>query len=196
MMLSDFVKISVHQLVKGKELKTFIAPIEIDVLRSRALLKDFGINEENVMRYLRTKYVPKKEVNTIYFPTSKCIQFASCERDLHLEMEVKNSEPHKLITDIFYCKQLLPKTNNRVILTVEHLKFSPIDVLIYSACLEKWNFDIPPEALQEVEKLLKKYPTPEAARAIKKRSIRRKYLRYFMVKGQLTETKFKEFVKE
>lgn len=156
-----------------------------DEIDSQLLLEDLGIKPNYVARYLKMKYKPKwLDENTCIFENVSCIQKAQIKDGL-LYIDFKNSEPHKLPTDIKHVEYLfLSKGIRDVFIRVETMKIIPQEILLYKAYLPAVS---PSREIREyIEKELKKYHNLYEISKIKKRSIKRKYLRPYIVREQMT----------
>jgi len=153
------------------------------------LLKEMVINQENVLRYLRRKYIPHWNENGCIFKDQSCIQKVIIREDGTLYMHIKNSEPHKIITDSVHVMGLLRakglEFSPDIKYYIEQVKIAFQDVMLYNLCLTEWGYKVPSPAKLYERQIMSKYGKLEAIAGVKKRSIKRKYLRYWVKRGQM-----------
>lgn len=197
MKLSEFVFIVINRLIRNPVEKGEIAygqrintVLEFDEEECSKILEDLSINKENVLKYLVHKYVPSYTETGASFLGQKCIQKVRIV-DGQLTIFIFNSEIHKVITDSIHVMRLLDaqgfeydKTKIRYV--IENLKVVLQDVLIYIQLLEIRGHKVSSLFRDYKRSILEKYPTLADIVKIKKRSIKRKYLRYFVQKGYLS----------
>lgn len=163
------------------------------------LLHNFCINRDNVLQYLRKKYIGqpivKGQINGVLFAASQCIQSAKVNNGI-ITMKLKNSEPHKILTDVIYVRELLTKYDQplayQMIIEIDVVKMNEHDLPLYCLLLERWQQPYPEALDDHCDMLLAKYRDPSR---IKKRSIRRKYLRYYLSIGELSWEEFRRMMK-
>ncbi len=173
-----------NEIIIGDNIKT---SLDFDEFQADRLLENLAINKGNVLRYLPKKYKPTFAESGIKFKDVACIQQAVIT-DKNLTVLIHNSEPHKILTDTFYILQLLDAKGYKYIkgninYKIDLLKINSIDLLIYVEILKKYGYSIPAGVYRYTESLLTKYDSLFKIVKIKKKSIRRKYLRYYAAKG-------------
>jgi len=155
-----------------------------------ALLKSMVINKDNVLAYLNRKYIPTKVENGCMFKDQSCIQKAIIKEDGTLYLHIKNSEPHKIITDTVHVMKLLKQEGfefrPEIKYYIEQLKIAFQDTQLYNLCLTEWGFKVPAPAKIYQRQLEVKYKKLDTVAAIKKRSVKRKFLRYHVRRGMMT----------
>ena len=154
------------------------------------LLKSMVINKDNVLAYLNRKYIPTWNETGCLFKDQSCIQKVKIEEDGTLYMHIKNSEPHKIITDTIHVMKLLKaqgfEFRPEVKYYIEQLKIAFQDTQLYNLCLTEWGFKVPSPARIYQRQLEAKYSKLETIAGIKKRSVKRKFLRYHVKRGMMT----------
>jgi len=204
--LSVFIKRIIQSIVREKNSRGFLALkrrtvglITIDNEECEKLLDSFIINKGNVITYLRRVYKPTLVKNGIIFKDQKCLQRVLIKEDGRVYVLIRNSEPHKIATDLLYCQELLEtynfKHNGEYTLVIEQAKITIFETLVYNECLKEWGAVVPFAIRQEIRKMDKKYGNLEACIGIKKRSIKRKILKYFVKKGYITWNDLREGIK-
>ena len=83
-----------------------VSKVHFDEKECRELLVDMIINEANVLRYLKRKYIPTWVEDGAIFKDQKCIQRAVI-KDGYLFIHIAKSEPHKIITDTMHVRNLM-----------------------------------------------------------------------------------------
>jgi len=192
MKLSEFVYSGIRNALRGSiednniYIKTDVrAKIDLDTHLCYKMLNTMGIVPKFVTRYLKMKYKPTWiNDNIAIFKDVSCIQ-KSIFKDGKLRIEFMNSEPHKLPTDInfvlgLYQAKGMIVDETDISISIQNLKLVPQDILLYRAFLP----DTPPsyEIRQYADDLVEKYPNLYVIGRIKKRSIKRKFLRYYVVR--------------
>lgn len=205
MKLSEFVIFVMKRLLRnpvekgeihyGQRIKT---ELEFDQEECEKILEELCINKENVLRYLGHKYIPTwhegegnkgEKIQGATFVGQKCIQKVNII-DGKLYIFIYNSEIHKVITDSIHVMNLLDAQGltfdrSKVFYIIENLKVVYQDLLIYMELLMNRGEHIPAILKDYKKDILMKFPTLHDIAKIKKRSIKRKYLRYFVLKGYL-----------
>jgi len=167
-----------------------VLKVHFDVEECEALLKRMVINKDNVIRYLRRKYIPTYIENGAYFKDQKCIQRAIIKEDGSLYIHIAKSESHKIITDTIHVISLLREhgfeiDENRITFRIDQLQIAYQDTLLYNLLIKEFGMN-PPLAARIYEKqLLVKYRRLDEVAKIKKRSVKRKFLRFWCKKGQM-----------
>jgi len=155
-----------------------------------ALLKSMVINKDNVLAYLRRKYIPTWKEDGCIFKDQSCIQTVTIKDDGTLFIHIKNSEPHKIITDTIHVMGLLHghgfEFKPEIKYYIEQLKIAFQDTQLYNLCLEEFGFKVPAPAKLYQRQLETKYKKLEDIARIKKRSVKRKFLRYHVKRGMMT----------
>jgi hypothetical protein len=147
------------------------------------------INKDNVLKYLGGKYIPTWTKKGCVFLDQKCIQKAFIKEDKTLYIHIKNSEPHKIITDTLHVMNILRTGNSDFIeeikFYIEQVKLSYFDVPLYNECLKDFGIPIPTSAIRFQRLILKSIPTLEKLAEMKMVNMKRKYLRYFLKIGEI-----------
>jgi len=153
------------------------------------LLESMIINKENVLRYLKRKYIPTYIENGAIFKNQKCIQKAIVDHEGTMIIHIAKSEPHKIITDTIHVKTLLEShglnPTNKVKYFIDQVQIAYQDTLLYNLLLKEFGFAIPSVARNYERQLLLKYGKLENIIKIKKRSVKRKFCRYLVKKGSI-----------
>ncbi len=202
--LSEQIKLLIFKLVKSPEEKGEILlgrkitfTVSYDEFACEEVLQALCIRRASVLKYLEKKYVPTFKENGAVFLKQKCIQSVKILGDDSLFIHIKNSEPHKIITDSMHVIGILKDAGfifdtNKITFKIDNLKIIKEDVMLYNACLKEWGKSVPYSA-RMTERFIKfKYRKFEQVAAIKKNSIQKKFLRYYVKTGQLNweEAKF------
>lgn len=201
--LSEQIKLLIFKLVKSPEEKGEILFGRKLVFKASydegctEVLESLCIRRESVLRYLEHKYVPTWRPDGARFLKQKCIQLALIKGDGTLFIHIKNSEPHKIITDTEHVMRLMEEhglefDRDKIVFRIDNLKIIKEDVMLYNACLKEWGKSVPYSA-RMTERFIKfKYKKLEQVAAIKKNSIQKKFLRYYVKTGVLDweEAKF------
>jgi len=205
MKLSEFVVHVMKRLLRNPVEKGEIAygqrirtELEFDQEECEKILEELTINKENVLRYLKHKYIPTWTDNGAHFVGQKCIQKVTII-DGKLNVFIFNSEIHKVITDSIHVMSLLDAQGlvydkTKVNYIIENLKVVYQDLLIYMELLINRGEHVPTVLKNYKVDILSKFPTLQAIAKIKKRSIKRKYLRYFVQKGYLTWQELRKII--
>jgi hypothetical protein len=177
-------------------IQNVVGESEFDQGECEKLLETMVINQPNVLRYLKLRYVPTVTECGIVFHKQKCIQKALIV-DGVVEVYIKKCEPHKVITDTIHVRNLLQEygfvftTQTRYF--IDEVRLAIADTLLYNLLLQEFNFPISPIAKQYEQELLPKCILEDVIK-IKKRSIKRKFLRYMVKKGQITLKDFANII--
>jgi hypothetical protein len=193
MKLSEFINNSIKKALRGviEDNVIYIGTdvstiVELDQLECYQMLNRMGIVPKFVLRYLKMKYKPVwKADNLAIFEDVNCIKRA-VYKDKLLMIDFYNSEPHKLPTDIKYVLNLFKSKgvileSDCIKIRIENLKILPQDILLYRAFMPEVQPSI--EIREYADALIEKYPNLYKIATIKKRSIKRKYLRYYVVRN-------------
>ena len=186
-MMTMVVKMPEHQKMLIMN-RTIRMAVDIDYPECEKMLEDLVINKDNVLRYLRRVYIPTVVENGLIFKDQKCIQRAVII-DNEVVIHIANSEIHKLCTDTMHVIQLLKENGFDVEgmpirFRVDHLKVVWQDLPLYYEFLAERGIKI--TALTNYFKIFKKErPDLESIAKIKKRSVKRKYLRWHCKKGYI-----------
>lgn len=153
------------------------------------LLKSMIINRDNVLTYLKRKYIPTWNENGATFKDQSCIQKVKIMPDKTLYMHIKNSEPHKIITDTIHIMRLLKEHGfefkEEIKYYIEILKIAYQDTLLYNMCLVEFGYKVPSPARIYERQLKTKFGNMYSIVKIKKRSVKRKFLRYYVKRGEI-----------
>ena len=141
------------------------------------------------MSYLKRKYIPTVVENGLLFKDQKCIQKAIIKEDGTLYIHIKNSEPHKIITDTVHVMSILRaegfEFKEEIKFYIEQVKIAFQDVMLYNICLEEFGLKVPSSSRIFDRQLRKKYARLETIASIKMRSVKRKFLRFMIKEGKL-----------
>ena len=166
-----------------------IVETELDEAECDKLLEAMIINKENVIRYLKRKYIPTYVEGGAVFRNQKCIQKAMVQEDGTMIIHIAKSEPHKIITDTIHVKHLLEANglhpSNKTKYFIDQVQIAYQDTLLYNLLLKEFGFAVPSVARDYERKLLLKYGKLEEIVKIKKRSVKRKFCRYLVKKGSI-----------
>ena len=185
MKLSEFIKELMCDLVirffksKNLEIKDIIQSTTFDREECSLLLLNLTLSEKNVKRYLKGKYKHIYKNGIISFPTSKCILSGSLTVS-NMLLKFNNSEPHKIITDIYHVLDILSEINAKAVvetidIEINMIKLQQQDVFLYTKYLIDNGY---------LNELL------ERIKSINRRSIRRKFLRYLLYEKRITPETF------
>lgn len=196
---SQFVKRLMYQVMKKSDAvkqgfilfqHRTIVECELDQPECEELLKTMIINQENVLKYLERKYIPTFVENGAKFKDQKCIQQALIAPDKSLVIHIAKSEPHKIITDTIHVRRLLIDHGFEISLKtkyiIDQVQIAYQDTLLYNTLLVEFGYQVPSVSRQYEKELLFKYGILENVVKIKKRSVKRKFLRYYNKKGWIT----------
>jgi hypothetical protein len=196
---SIFVKKLMHKVMMKSEhvVQGFIffnhriiVECDLDQPECEDLLKQMIINQTNVLKYLERKYIPTFVENGALFKDQKCIQKAMVQPDGTLVIHIAKSEPHKIITDTIHVRSLLINHGFNLSLHtkyyIDQVQIAYQDTLLYNLLLKEFGFQVPSPARQYERELLQKYGDLENVVKIKKRSVKRKFLRYYNKMGYIT----------
>lgn len=169
-----------------------------DELGCDELLKSMIINKDNVLAYLHRKYIPTWKEDGCIFKDQSCIQMVKIKDDGTLYIHIKNSEPHKIITDTVHVMGLLRghgfEFKEEIKYYIEQLKIAFQDTQLYNLCLIEWGFKVPAPAKIYQRQLENKYKKLESIAIIKKRSVKRKFLRYHVKRGMMTWQQLRKLI--
>ena len=195
--LSDFIIKTSKDMLEGPLKKgnffyggNIVEDMIFDKEECIRILSELSINYENVLKYLNCKYKPCYVSNGVIFPNKKCIQNGIITGN-SLLINIKNSEPHKIITDTFYIIDLLKRKDldfdeDIISFRIDNLKMKYEDCLMYSEFLKSKGEILDSIVNIHVNNILSKYPTFKDILKIKKKSIKRKYLRYCVQRKLIT----------
>lgn len=155
------------------KLKTSQLPELLDIAR------ELQIVPENVFRYLAMKYKPLPMADGVKFE-AKCIQTASPRL-----VTFGISELHKVLTDVNYVSRFV-NFDEEITLRFNEIRLEYPDRVLYSLWLKTKGVEL---ALRG-----QKLPTWEYILGIKKRAIKRKWCRLYMMKGLLTFRQFRDIM--
>ena len=171
--------------------------IELDFPICLKILKTGGINIDAVLSRLQRIYRPTTDKNKmiIIFHNSNCLQFRS-----NNYINFKNLEAHKLLSDLYFCNRLLP-FNNKIRITFKQLKMNQLEIPYYSELLRGKNLKVSEKWSTLKEAILFEYPLKDLLakkfyKSTKRRSLRRKILRYYFYIGRINHREFMEIVKK
>jgi len=163
-----------------------------------ALLKAMVINKDNVLAYLNRKYIPTPHEKGLIFKDQSCIQKVMVMEDQTLYIHIKNSEPHKIITDTVHVMKLLDEAGfdylPEIKYYIEQLKIAYQDTQLYNLCIEEFGMKVPAPAKMYERQLKQKYAKLEEIAKIKKRSVKRKFLRYHVKRGMMTWVQLRRII--
>ena len=198
MKTSDFVKKIMFRLLRNSNFVSsgfitypsrLVAVTDFDEEECRKLCASMVINVDNVIAYLKRKYIPTYTKNGAIFKDQKCIQRVVIKEDKSLLVLIDNSEPHKVVTDTIHVMNLLRdhgfEFSNRVKYVINQSKFLFQDIPLYVLISEELGFKTPSVAKHLARDVLRKYSKLENVAKIKKRSIKRKFLRYYVKLGMI-----------
>ena len=176
-----------NQIIIGTNMNVTVDYDEYDCDK---ILEEMIIIKENVLAYLPRKYIPTWTAHGCMFQGVNCIQQAQIY-DKNLKIVIKNSEPHKIITDTLYVMNLMKLKGFEFIpgnmnYRIENLKMISIDLLIYQQILSRRGYRMPEPVNIYLQALLLKYDSLEKIAAIKKKNIKRKFLRYYVSMKRIT----------
>lgn len=181
------VKLPMHQGMIHMN-KVIRLDVEVDYEACEQLLEDLVINKDNVLTYLNRVYIPTPVENGLIFKDQKCIQKAVIIDD-KVVIHIDNSEVHKILTDTIHVLGLMKQhgfdvQEKQVRYRIDRLKVVIQDLPLYYEFLKER--DIKVYALTKYyQEFKKERPDLESVAKIKKRSVKRKYLRWYCKKGYL-----------
>lgn len=162
------------------------------------LLESMIIKKDNVIKYLARKYIPTWVENGAVFKGMRCIQKVFINKDGILTIYIDHSEPHKIYTDTVYVSYLMREHgfqfDNRIKFYINTIQLAHQDTLLYNMLLKEFGFPVPRPAVMLEKELKNKIRKLEDAAKIKKKSIRRKYLRYFVKRGSIVWTDLRKLI--
>lgn len=154
-----------------------------------ALLERMVIKKDNVLRYLNRKYIPKFNETGAIFENQKCIQKVVINPDKSLFIHIAKSEPHKIITDTLHVMRLLKdrgfEFDQKIEFQIDQVQMVRQDIMLYNQLVRDIGLVPPAAFIREANILLEKYPDLETIAWIKKRTIKRKFLRYYVRLGKI-----------
>lgn len=205
--LSDSIKKLMFQVMKNatKLEKGFIQFNNRTIIKAYydkegcdEFLESLVINQENVLRYLDRKYIPTVVENGCLFKDQKCIQRALIKEDGTLYIHIKNSEPHKIITDTVHVMKILKAQGFKFLpeikFYIEQVKIAYQDTMLYNLCLDEFGFKVPSPARQYERQLKPKFTKLEDVARIKKRSVKRKFLRWRVKEGKIIWSELRKII--
>jgi len=207
--LSDSVKKIMYRVMKNAGAvqggflffrHRFILKAHLDDEACDALLESMIINKVNVLRYLRRKYIPTwlKEGKGAKFVDQKCIQKVIIKEDKTLMIHIAKSEPHKIITDTFHVCNLLEEQGlefkREIKFVIDQVQIAYQDTLLYNTLLREFGMKPPSQSLHYERILLGKYKKLENVAKIKKRSVKRKFLRWRVKRGDLIWQELRDLI--
>ena len=197
--LSEFVKKLMYQVMKNSShvvqgfiffRHRIIGKVYYDEEACDQLLKDIIINKTNVLNYLRRKYIPTYSETGAIFKNQACIQKVDIKPDKSILIYINKSEPHKIITDTIHVMNLLREEGKEfdphIKLYINQVQIAYQDTLLYNELLKDFGYKPPAQSIRYGRELLTKYGKLEAVAKIKKRSVKRKFLRYYSKIGKIT----------
>lgn len=162
------------------------------------VLESMVINKQNVLTYLNRKYIPTFTKTGAIFKDQACIQKVKIMPDKTLYIHIGNSEPHKIITDTIHVMKLLREHGFDFIpemkYYIEQLKIAFQDTLTYNLCIAEFGLKVPAPAKLYERQLKMKYGKLEEVARIKKRSVKRKFLRYHVKRGMMTWKQLRKII--
>lgn len=162
------------------------------------ILDSMIINKDNVLTYLRRKYIPTYTEDGALFKDQACIQRVRILEDKSLLIHIAKSEPHKIITDTIHVMHLLEEHDfdftNKVKYYINQVQIAYQDSLLYVEVLKEYDLKPPSSAIRYCRELLQKYGRLENIAKIKKRSVKRKFLRYHVKRGKLTWKELRQII--
>ena len=206
--LSDCIKTLMFQVMKRSTavVQGFIFFRDRSIIKAHydaeacdAFLESLIINKHNVLSYLGRKYIPTVVENGCLFKDQKCIQKAIIREDGTLYIHIKNSEPHKIITDTIHVMSILRNEGftfrEEIKFYIEQVKIAFQDVMLYNICLAEFGFKVPSPARIYEKQLRAKYSKLETIAAIKMRSVKRKFLRWLVKEEKIVWSDLREILK-
>ncbi len=197
--LSEFVKKLMYKVMKNSThvvqgfiffRHRIIGKCHFDEAECDQLLEDIVINKKNVLTYLRRKYIPTYTKDGAIFKDQACIQSVKIMEDKSLFIYIAKSEPHKIITDTVHVMNLLEAEgfdfNMNIKFRIDQVQIAYQDTLLYNLLLKQFGYNAPAQARMYAKQLLVKYGKLESIAKIKKRSVKRKFLRYYAKLGKIT----------
>jgi len=206
--LSDAVKALMFKVMKNATAVTggffvftnrTIFKVYLDEDECDKTLESLIINKANVLKYLGRKYIPTTTAKGCIFKDQKCIQKAMIMPDKSVYIHIKNSEPHKIITDTIHVLGILRQEgfefDNKIKFYIEQVKISIQDVILYNRCLIEFGYSVPSAARVFERQQQKLWGNIEKVIACKKRSIKRKFLRGMVKDKKINWTQLREVLK-
>ena len=198
-LLSEFVKSQVSGVLKTREDKGFITiqrrvfrKCKFDQEACERILESFCIRKESVLRYLEGKYVPTymKGRPGAVFRNQSCLQKCIYMKNEEFFIHIRNSEPHKIITDVLHCyfimgnKGIFPSANLTIL--IERTKTFLQNIPVYTLCVQEWHKPLPYLGRYYRTKILSKYDSLEKIASIKFSVIKKKLLTYYLKQEKIT----------
>lgn len=189
--LSETLKFVIYKLMKNSSFldegficygRRIVFKTSFDEEACEQLLKQMMINKDTVLKYLEHKYVPTYVENGAFFRKQKCIQKVLIREDGEVFIFIRNSEPHKIITDTMHVMKILSDhgfvfTNNMTFI-ISNLKVNYYDLLLYNVLVKEFGYSLPYSAKFQEKRLRFHFKKLEDIARIKKVSIKKKFLRY------------------
>jgi len=102
----------------------------------------------------------------------------------------------KLITDLYYLQSIKPFKDEKIIINIEKLRMSPLEIPFYREILKKYNYKINEKWDEIFNFLIKKYSINDLKNLrfysqMKKIFLRKKILRYYLFTNQISDKEFK-----
>lgn len=205
--LSDSVKLMMYQVMKQSTqvVQGFIFFRNRTIIKAYydeegcdELLKSMVINKSNVLKYLGRKYVPTFKPNGAIFKNQACIQSVKIMPDKTLYIHIKNSEPHKVITDTVHVMSLLRDAGydfiEEIKYYIEQIKIAYQDTMLYNICIKEFGYKVPSPSRMYEKELVSKFKRLESVVKIKKRSVKRKFCRHWVKIGQLNWEELRKII--
>lgn len=205
--LSEFVKKLMYRVMKNSThvvqgfiffRNRIISKVYYDEEACDQLLKDIVINKDNVLSYLNRKYIPTYTETGAIFKDQACIQKVDVKPDKSLLIYINKSEPHKIITDAIHVMKLLEQKDftftPHIKFYINQVQIAYQDTLLYNVLLKEFGFKPPAQSIQYGKELLAKFGKLEAVAKIKKRSVKRKFLRHRAKIGLITWTELRKII--
>lgn len=171
--------------------------VEFDQEVCEEMLKKMIINKDNVIRYLRKKYIPTWVEGGALFRNQSCIQKAKM-KDGYMIIHIHKSEPHKIITDTIHVINLFQEQGFEVPLKfkfyIDQVQIAFQDTLLYNLLLKEFGYPVPYASRIYEKQLLLKYKRLDNVAKIKKRSVKRKFLRWRVKRGELEWTELRRII--
>ena len=205
--LSEFVKKTMFRVMKNSShvvqgfiffRNRIISKVYFDEEECDKLLEALIINKNNVLNYLNRKYIPTYTEDGAIFKDQSCIQKVKVLPDKSLIIHIHKSEPHKIITDTFHVMKILKAKGfdyePHIKFFIDQLQIAYQDTLLYNLLLKEFGMPVPPQAKQYEKQLMFKYGKLESIAKIKKRSVKRKFLRYHAKREKITWTELRQII--
>jgi hypothetical protein len=207
--VSEFVKLAVGKIVKGHEEQGFfyygrrvVAELIWDEKTSTNLLLSFMVRKDSVLRYLALKYIPTRTPNGARFLGQSCIQSVTITPNNKFFIHIKNSEPHKIITDTLHARSIMASYGYdlslypTILYKIDYLKGSKQDIPMYIECLKEWGSPVNSVTRRLQKMLLLQARGFAGILAITRASIKKKWLRYYYKIGLINYIELRGLVKD